>query len=258
MFPSPATCGALKFGLPRFTRLDITRSYRFESVSAAQSFVRHVVGAARSRHGSPKLYGSETAIFGEGSRRWSFKVYDKFSEMMHGRKKSFARYREGSSEAFDDELMQWSCGVVRFELTLRSLELEHLPQLIIRLGALASPCVVALEVWQDYYSRVSLNDNAIMARQEDIMEKSLSGSQRACLQLWRRGEDLRQVYPQNTFYRHRRALLELVAVDIASAPPVDPAAAAAPKLDPAGWDPAPIDVRQVEPRSDLKAAYRLL
>jgi len=249
MFPSPGTWASLEFGLPRFTRLDITRSYRFRNVSEAQSFIRHVAGAARSRHGSAKLYESESAIFGEGSRRWSFTVYDRFLPGL------------GARDGFDDELMEWARGVVRFELRLRFPELEHVqPSLVARVGEterVGTWEAFLFGLWQEYYSRIIFNDNAMMATKGDLMEKILNGSQRACLHAWRTGADLRAIYPRETFYRHRRALLELVAVDIAS-PPAAERVEESVALDPAGWDPEPIITRQVEPRAELKAAYELL
>ena len=265
MFPCAARWDSLQFALPRFTRCDITRSYRFDSVSVAQSFIRHVAGAARSRHGAAKLYGSETAIFGEGSRRWSFKVYDKYSEMVHQRKKwnrIFSAFSP-TAEPFDDELMQWSYGVVRFELTLRSPELEQLQaRLVGRPGVIDrsehSWQKFALDVWSEYYARVTFNDNAGMTMKKDLLEGTLSTQQRATLQLWRTGTDLRAMYPKATFYRHRGDLLKAVGVDIATPPPTEAAPEAAVALDPAGWDPAPIEARRVEPRASLKTAYKLL
>ena len=267
MFPSPGTWATLQFGLPRFTRLDVTRSCRCQNVSAAQSFIRHVAGAARSRHGAATLYNSETAVFGEGSRRWSFTIYDKFAEMQRQKKKSFARLLPGlgEREGFDDELMDWSQGVVRFELRLRFPELEDLQSCLVgrvgqteRVGTWES---FALELWQSYYSRITFNENAVSATKGDLMENTLNGAQRACLELWRVGKDLRAIYPKRTFYFHRRALLELLAVDIASPPPASDVSGEASqdaRLDPAGWDPAAIAARQVEPRAELKTAYELL
>ena len=284
LFPSPGTWEALQFGLPRFTRLDITRSYRFPSIAAAQSYIRYVAGAARSRHGSAKLYGSETAIFGEGSSRWSMKIYDKWTEQRFQEKKFWRRlnpFRSGMKEvgsaarelmnealcskthAFTDELMAWSEGIVRFELTLRALELEGMQRWLVgRSDSVMQrqPWPVALlEVWKEYFQRITFNENAHMTHKKDLLEDALSASQRAVLRLWRVGADLREIYPQNTFYRHRRALLELVGVDIANPPASEAAAKETPAaLDPAGWDPEPIESCQVEPSEQLKAAYRLV
>lgn len=88
-----------------------------------------------------------------------------------------------------------------------------------------------------------------MLHDDDILETEIPPLLQGVLALWRQGRDLRQVYPKPTFYRHRAALLHTLGVDIAAPPPKK--APAAPEsgqlLDPAGWDPEPLEGHAWEP-----------
>jgi hypothetical protein len=227
LFPSEATWDGLGFKGPRYTRIDLTRSYRFESAGNARAWLRDVAANARTRHGGALVTGA-TVYFGKNSERWSFKCYHKFDEL-HARKKGHAlpHYLEDRKK-----LVEWSQGVVRFELTLRSKELE-------KLNLRTTP---PLAVWQTYFDRITLNRNTAMRDEDDLLATELPASARAALELWRRGVDCREVFPHNSFYRHRRALLATLGVDIASPPPAQPSAPNSEQLlDPKGWDPEPLD-----------------
>ena len=155
-----------------------------------------------------------------------------------------------------DQLLDWSVGVVRFELTLKSLEL-------VRIGAFSDP----LSVWQAYFERVTWNRNVEAAEDVDMIEQQLPNHLAGYLARWRTGQDLRKALPRNTFYRTRRALLEACGVDIAESPPPrepEPSARLVGRptvlaLDDPGWDPEPIRAHLVEPDPDgkLKRAYGL-
>jgi hypothetical protein len=249
LFPGPDTWRSCQFEGPRFTRLDLTRSYRFPRAQDASAWIREVAGAARSRHGAAKLYGSSTAVWGEGSRRWSMKVYDKELELLERAKRAIPTPRE---------LLEWSSGVVRFELTLRGPELQQEAESVALLrgpNARAS----ALELWSKYYERITFNENASM-NNPSLLETNLPPHLALKLAAWRGGADLRGMLSKSGFYKVRRQLLDAVAVDIAAPPP--PAASVArlsgAALDPAGWDPEPLAAHYVEPGDERSAQYGLL
>lgn len=239
LFPGPATWRSCNFEGPRFTRLDLTRSYRFPSGPDCRAWIRDVAASARSRHGAAKLFGSGTAAWGMGSRRWSFKVYDKQSELLEHSKKS------GSLPPC---LLDWASGVVRFELTLRSLELAENAALVAQLrGSTATHA--ARQIWQSYFERITFNENAQMTN-PSLLEDALPSHLAIKLAAWRSGKDLRSIMTKATFYRVRRELLNSMGVDIASPPPLSGSRGARSEgaaLDPAGWDPEPIRAHFVEP-----------
>jgi hypothetical protein len=166
--------------------------------------------------------------FGKNSTRWALKLYYKGDELLARRK----GHRLPDVLPERARLLQWAEGVVRFELTLRSKELEKIDV------AHWDP----LKVWQHYYDKITWNQNARMA-EADMLEVRLSTTQQATLVLWRQGVDLRARMTKPTFYRVRQVLLKEVGVDIASPPPKVPAATDAPTavLAAEGWDPEPLE-----------------
>lgn len=258
VFPSPETWRGNEFVGPRFTRLDITRSYRFATLQDARAWIRDVAANARSRHGGAEFEKGETAYFGKRSGQWSFKVYSKFDELQCG-KRGHALPASLSREAYE-KLIAWADGVVRFELSLRSKEIALLDER----GKFSrpGPGVFAnatsesmLALWQAYYDRITWNRNSEMGN-PDLLDGSLSSQLRVALLAWRGGADLRKVYARRTWYRVRRELLDACGVDIAS-PYVPPQAAssASAALDPRGWDPEPLKALAHEPDPSLRLNY---
>lgn len=258
LFPSPSTFESCQFSKPRYSRIDITRSYRFQTHKEAQEFIRYVAGTARSRHGAAQLFGSETAYFGKNSRRWSMKIYDKHSEFLKNHSGlSKNRFIRGIQKAFlpdESELIDWSNGIVRFELCLRGQELVP-----INTGIARDILPSWLEVWTSYFEKIQFNENTAMITGNSLLEATLKPSQKAVFELWKAGKDLRGIYPHRTFYRHRSAILTALGVDI-STPPADYESVAHVHsgLDPARFDPEPLESRLIEPRKELKEAYKLI
>ncbi len=252
LFPGTSTWRACKFQGPRFTRLDLTRSYRFADPRDVSPWIRQVAASARSRHGAPKLYGDGTAAFGEGSRRWMFRIYDKHQELQyHANRKGKHRV------CLPPELVDWSAGVVRFELELHAKELDAIPEQVALLSGAGAESA-ALAIWQSYYDRITFNENAAMI-QPSILEASLPGHLALKLAAWRGGADLRQVLSVSGFYKVRRQLLDQVGVDVASPPlagslgvPVGGSG-----LAPLGWAPAPLAAPYNAPHPDLAKQYGL-
>lgn len=248
LFPGFQTWQSCQFSAPRFTRLDITRSYRFASDAEALDYIRHVAGTAKTRHGAAKLYSSGTAYFGQNSRRWTLKIYAKRQEMEHTRPNRLKR-SVGVPDLTDD-LYDWATGVVRFELTIRALELKNHSNLDV-----FNP--VDLEsLWFHYFNTVQFNENQAMTTKSDLLESALPGRLQGAVALWRTGSDLRSIYPKNTFYRYRREILNTCGIDI-SVPPIADSGSAPVRsdLEESKWDPSPIPGGLVEPRAELRQFY---
>lgn len=222
MFPGPDTFRACDFSRPKYSRIDLTRSYRFRSEAEALEWIRAVAAASRSRHGAALTRG-ETVYFGQHSRRWSMKVYPKRQEL------TAHKPRCGPALHHFDLLADWASGVVRFEVVLRGPELEHLPS-----------DFDPLTVWQTYFDKITFNENAAMSHDRTLIEQALKPHQQMAVMSWRAGLDLRTIYSKPGFYKVRRELLDLVGVDISQPPQASAPGAPSAGLDPAGWDPEPI------------------
>lgn len=97
-----------------------------------------------------------------------------------------------------------------------------------------------------------------MATAPDMFEAALTPRLRMALMAWRAGNDLRALHSKSAFYRMRQELLEAVGIDIAAAPPSLGEVSTRASLDPAGWDPEPLDAHMHAPDPELKKQYGLL
>lgn len=263
LFPSEWTWGACGFELKRYTRVDLTRSYRFPSEAEALAWIQHVAAASKSRHGAASLRGGSTAYFGSGSNRWRFKVYAKRNEYLRNHCGAAARHL-ASAGLLRDDLADWCAGVVRFELTLCSLELQNLHRRDIggrgrgHLPALHDPAYLA-DTWAHYHDRIEWNQ-AMSHRQPEIFTQALSGPQRMLFAMWQEGKTwqrMQEFFPSRmTLWRHRKAIQAATGVDIAHPRPQETAPDVSAGLDPAGWDPEPLEA-VVEPPPELKAQFPL-
>jgi hypothetical protein len=252
LFPGPQSWEGCKFSRPRFTRIDLTRSYRFDTQAEADDYIRYVAGNARSRHGAATLVGGSTAYFGQHSRRWTMKIYAKHHEYMHHERKLVRRV----THCIKDELVDWSKGIARFELTLRTPELDDINAP--RLGLQPFQSQHLCDVWQHYFDRITMTENSTVNTSSPLPEPSLSGRLIGALALWRAGRDLRSIYPRNTFYRYRLEILDKLGIDVSVPPAPDAPQNVRAELDPARWDPEPLQAHTVLPRDELKAQYKLV
>jgi hypothetical protein len=183
--------------------------------------------------------------FGKGSRRWSFTIYPKFDELTaKGRGHALSKSLDPVAAKL---LQEWAEGVVRFELRLRSLELEH-----------AWPITSPLATWTQYFGRIQFNRNNAALLEDDMLTDSLPQHLRGYLARWKVGEDLRTGLSKPTYYRIRRELLTQAGVDIASPPHPEASIVHDVGLDSARWDPEPITEYLYEPADELKRSYGLL
>jgi len=245
LFPGPETFTGCEFTRPRYTRIDLTRSYRFGSNESARAWLREVASSARTRHGSAGLGKDGSVTFGKGSRRWSFTVYPKFDELeARGRGHALS---SKLPETAAKRLKEWAEGVVRFELRLRSLELAH-----------AWPMTSALATWSEYFGRIQFNRNNAAALEVDMVMQAMPQHLRGYFARWKGGEDLRASLAHNTYYRVRRELLRQAGVDIATPPHPEASIVHDVGLESKRWDPEPIAEYLYEPGDELKRSYGLL
>lgn len=185
------------------SRVDVTYSWCLGNRQRVQSALRALEATATLTHrGRGTLLKGNTLYFGKTSRRWSLKLYGKAQELeVHRLPDALA----------SGPLPQHAEGLLRGELTLRSLELK-------RRGLHLASC------WQD--NTPPEKHRSIMGRlniaEATMLEPDTLQSLPARLvgahQMWMDGHDLRAKFARPTFYRYRKELLAY-GVDIATQQP---------------------------------------
>lgn len=178
------------------TRVDLTMNWVTGSPGNCSQFIRHLQGFKSGRF-EPKGYKSTGVAWGEGSKFWYAKVYDKAAEYFrqHGKK----------SKKFDLRLFEYmmESGIARHEIELKSRYLKQ------------------HNLWR-FTKWVDGMEERIYALFNDVV--SASGNVDSYLEIpgragelavaWRDGADLKKRLAQNTYYRYRRELLKF-GIDIA-------------------------------------------
>lgn len=222
----------------RFTRIDLTRSYKFPTNELARQWLRLVGASGHSRHRN-NLTTNGTIYYGKTSTRWSMKIYQKFDEITSGKK------GHGLSEKFSEiekkELTEWAEGVVRFEITLRRPEIEKL-----------NKPFNSLDIWSEYYSKVAFNKNEGVLNMEQL--EKLPMRLQTVLISWQTGADIRNMTSRTGFYRVRSDILKAVGIDIAVAP-IEKEKIDNFELQEKNWDPEPIKELLVLPGDEVVEDY---
>ena len=183
----PHECGSLVLPAIHTTRIDITAMINMGSHQLVHDWLRTAESSTRSRHGRAMMDG-DTVYWGKHSTRWAMKAYCKYCEMK----------RHPADVDNAEEIRQYTRGLLRLELTLRTPELKKVKELKESL------------LW-DYMSKIEVG-----VMKAETLEKSpnLSTGQNLALSYWTSGSDVRQMLPQRTFYHYRRRILDELGVDI--------------------------------------------
>lgn len=190
-------------------RVDINYSFSLSNQLQVMSFIHSMEHQARLRHRGSGIFKGNTLYFGKNSRRWSLKIYSKHHEIT-SRKKG---HKLDKNIILQNELIAWSENKLRIEITLRALQLKDEKLDTASAWVQTTP----KDIFNKYYEGLE------MSTQQDLTTAAvydLPVKLRAVYKLWKSGEDLRAFYPKNTFYRHRRALLEH-NIDISIVQPSD-------------------------------------
>ncbi|MDO3651292.1 phage/plasmid replication protein, II/X family, partial [Nocardia mangyaensis] len=191
--PSLADIQAVRAGDYRLTRLDINHSFDLPCKSDVQAWLRASEYKSKSRHGRPSSKGG-TVYWGKDSKRWVLVAYCKAEEVMQ------PKHRLPDSLA-DTPLIPWVDNKLRIELRLKSKELDK-----INLSAAKNCTPVALiSTYLEYVKRLDMNEQIALST-EKLMK--LPQRLRSTYVLWKDGHDLRSNMAKNTYYRHRKELME--------------------------------------------------
>lgn len=180
-------------------RVDCTESADFGNEKRVLNALRSLDQTSNMKFRGRGQFNGHSLLFGKGSRTWSLTLYSKGTEL---------RKHKLPISLAETPLQEFADGMLRMEFRLLSMHLKELT-----LGKLSAWCdTTAPTVHQMMLKNLQISD-AYMTDSESIIE-SLPSRCKAIYQLWKDGHDLRTIYPKNTFYRHRRALLGY-GVDIA-------------------------------------------
>lgn len=184
-------------------RLDITYMFDLGTDYDVQQYIDAIAARSRSRVATG-VFSHGTLYWQKNSRRWSRKLYAKGPEFA----KRLPQHMEQSTVA---QLFLYATGKLRDELTLRALELDRVPEEL--------HAVSPMQLFERYRGRIVTTANLDVPN--DVLAR-LPRPTRAVYYDWRNGHNIKADLPKNTFYRHRRALLSALNIDI-SAPAPDTA-----------------------------------
>lgn len=176
----------------RFSRLDLTRNFETGSELLARLAIRswQARAAAYMKKGS---YGDETVLW-------------------HNSRRSVKAYRKGDEMALhckDSPWIDWARerGIVRHEVALKSRYLSDTG-----LCWWGNASMGTLHRIFDKETEVLQRADASL---DPLAVEACPRSSRVVYAAWLKGENVRELMSRATFYRHRKALLDLACVDIA-------------------------------------------
>ena len=181
-------------------RIDITRSYQFNTKEEVQAAISAIAIKSRSRMGRAQTSGG-TVYHGKNSRRHTMKFYAKGEELSAGKKHRLPDQLQATP------LHEFAETLLRVELTLRSNELRDLN---LTSGYDFTPKVVR-RLYDEYFGRIEMTPQATIPSDELV---ALPRAIRSTYLMWKNACDVRTTMSKPTFYRHRNELLGF-GIDIA-------------------------------------------
>lgn len=180
------------------TRIDLTYNWSTGSPGNCEQFIRYLQGFKSGRQ-EPRSYKTTGVAWGEGSKYWYAKVYDKAAE--------YFRQAGKGSKAFDPDLFEYmrESGIARHEISLKSRYLKQ------------------NNLWRfTQWGKDMSTEERVYALFNDVVGGEahvdsfleIPGRAGELAVAWRDGADLKKRLAQNTYYRYRRELLKY-GIDIA-------------------------------------------
>jgi II/X family phage/plasmid replication protein len=179
-------------------RVDCTESHDFGSLPRVLNALRSLDQTANLKMRGRGSFNGHSLLFGKGSRHWSLTLYAKGAELV--KHKLPAALAETPLQAHADCLL-------RSEIRMLSMHLRKLG--LHKLSAWSEN--TSATVHQKHLEQLAISEATML---DNSQLDQIPVKLRAVYQLWKDGHDLRAMYPHNTFYRHRRALLG-IGIDIA-------------------------------------------
>lgn len=184
------------------TRIDITKMFDLGSDAAVNQYLQMLPHTVKAR-GDRTDYVKNTFYIGRNSGLWALKFYNKFKEV------SSKSQKHRLPDFLPDALKDFVCGQLRAELVLRKKVLN-------RLKLTYNPEQLQNELdnlFNAFAERMTMRNQTINDKDYSALSVAYLGT----ISLWKQGKHLKSIMPRETFYRHRRKLLEL-GIDIAKPP----------------------------------------
>lgn len=173
--------------------IDLNRMFDLDNDESVESTLHALEMRARSRSGRA-CRDKGTVYLAKKSRRWAVKFYNKSREMK-------ARGHTLHSSFVDSGLEEFAVGKLRCEFRFHSLELKDMG---VTHGYHINDQLLN-KLFVNYLGRIEMNTNAVL---HDNALLNLPRPIQASYYLWRQGVCLKDMLSKNTYYRHRRLLLE--------------------------------------------------
>lgn len=180
------------------TRIDLTCNWSTGSPGNCEQFIRYLQGFKSGRQ-EPRSYKTTGVAWGEGSKYWYAKVYDKAGE--------YFRQCGKQAKGFNADLFAYMTtnGIARHEISLKSRYLKQ------------------NNLWRfTHWGMGMQTEDRVYALFNDVIGGEthvdsfleIPGRAGELAVAWRDGADLKKRLAQNTYYRYRRELLKY-GIDIA-------------------------------------------
>lgn len=180
-------------------RTDLTESADFGTRERVLNAIRSLDSTAHLKMRGRGQFNGHSLLFGKGSRHWSCNLYAKGPEI--------DKHPLSLSLSQGPVLKEHADRLLRMEVRMLAMHLKRLG--LDKLSAWGDN--TASEVHHRHLELLEISDTFML---EPTALEGLPLRLRAVYQLWKDGHDLRALYPRNTFYRHRAALLPL-GIDVA-------------------------------------------
>lgn len=169
------------------TRIDLTRNYVAGSPEKLSRLL-HYMGGIHLRNKGGKSYDTGVT-WGEGSKYWYAKLYDKLADLLKGRGKLHVGI----------DLVEWvkASGLARFEVSLKSRFLSQNGMQSVGFWEGDMSNVVYDERFAGVLSQMTVNVDQFEEIPGRLGEIAIA---------WRNGVDMRERLPKTSFYRFRKQL----------------------------------------------------
>jgi II/X family phage/plasmid replication protein len=189
--------------------LDINFLFELNNDESVESWLHACEMNARTRNGR-SVRDKGTVYLQKHSRRWAFKFYNKYRECILTRSKKHKLNIELTGMGLENFIK----GKLRAELRLMSLELKEFK---LTHGKHLSENKLK-QLFNEYMGKINMS-NQVTLIDEQLLK--LPRTLQSTYQLWRQGASLKDLMNINTYYKHRKRLIELTSIDI-SFPPTNP------------------------------------